>query len=172
VQNPRMPTHAAKAVDCYHYAAVMPAPFGRMGIVTQAEYVQQIVFLPPDHVLVSPENALSAKSVAQLERYLADPDVPFALPLAACGSPFRKRIWAAIAAIPRGETRTYGNLANAANSAARAVGQACGDNPFPLIVPCHRVVAATGIGGFAHDDGGFLINAKRWLLRHEGVLAK
>ncbi len=143
-----------------------------MGIITSAEYVRQITFLPPDHALVSPANALCAKTVAQLERYLADPDAPFALPLAACGSPFRQRIWAAIAAIPRGETRTYGNLASAAKSAARAVGQACGDNPFPLVVPCHRVVAATGIGGFAHDRGGFLISAKRWLLHHEGVLTK
>ncbi len=140
-----------------------------MGIMTREEYVQQIVFLPPNHALVSPENSLSEKTVAQLERYLADPDAPFALPLAACGSPFRQRIWAAIATIPRGETRTYGNLAEMAKSAARAVGQACGDNPFPLVVPCHRVVAAKGIGGFAHDRGGFLIEAKHWLLRHEGV---
>lgn len=164
-----MPSPIDNAFHYTHYSAVMPAPFGRMGIVAREQCVQQIVFLPPDHALVSPENSLSEKTVAQIEHYLADPDAPFSLPLASCGSPFRQRIWAAIAAIPRGETRTYGDLANAAKSAARAVGQACGDNPFPLVVPCHRVVAATGIGGFAHDRGGFLIAAKYWLLRHEGV---
>ncbi len=164
-----MPTRTTRPPDCRHYSAVMPTPFGRMGIVTAAECVQEIVFLPPDHPLVAAENSLSEKTVIQLARYLNDPDAPFALPLAARGSFFRQRIWAAISAIPRGETRTYGDLAKAAQSAARAVGQACGDNPFPLVVPCHRVVAATGIGGFAHDRGGFLIDAKRWLLRHESA---
>ena len=74
-----------------------------------------------------------------------------------------------IAAIPRGEVRTYGDLAKRLGSSARAVGQACGDNPVPIVVPCHRVVGANGIGGFAHAADGYLVATKRWLLAHEGI---
>jgi methylated-DNA-[protein]-cysteine S-methyltransferase len=70
-------------------------------------------------------------------------------------------------AIPRGRTRTYGDLAQELGGEARAVGQACGDNRLPIVIPCHRVVAAQGIGGFGHSTGGYLIEAKRWLLLHE-----
>jgi methylated-DNA-[protein]-cysteine S-methyltransferase len=54
-------------------------------------------------------------------------------------------------------------------NAPRAVGQACGANPFPLVIPCHRVVATGGLGGFSRHGGGFLLDVKRWLLRHEGI---
>jgi methylated-DNA-[protein]-cysteine S-methyltransferase len=70
-------------------------------------------------------------------------------------------------AIPRGRTRTYGEFARELGGEARAVGQACGDNRLPIVIPCHRVVAADGIGGFAHATDGYLIEAKRWLLLHE-----
>lgn len=155
-----------------HYgylSAVIAAPFGRLGIATQNESIREILFLPPDAPLLAPANPLAELAAAQLKSYLADPASPFVLPLTPRGSPFRQRIWAAIAAIPCGQTRTYGQLAAQAQSAARAVGQACGDNPFPLVIPCHRVVAAGGIGGFAHDRQGYLIEAKQWLLRHEGA---
>lgn len=62
---------------------------------------------------------------------------------------------------------TYGELARRLGGEARAVGQACGDNRLPVVIPCHRVVAANGIGGFAHSTGGYLLEAKRWLLLHE-----
>ncbi len=148
----------------------MPAPFGAIGIAAPGELVERIEFLPPAHLLVAPANALAEKTADQITRYLADPDFVFELPLARQGTAFRRRIWAAIAAIPRGQTRTYGALARDAGSIARAVGQACGDNPLPIVVPCHRVVAASGIGGFAHDTRGFLIDTKRWLLGHEGAI--
>ena len=70
-------------------------------------------------------------------------------------------------AIPRGRTRTYGDIAAELGGEARAVGQACGDNCLPVVIPCHRVVAADGIGGFAHATSGYLLEAKRWLLMHE-----
>jgi len=75
-------------------------------------------------------------------------------------------VWAAIRAIPPGEVRTYGELARALGSSARAVGQATGANPWPVLVPCHRVVAAQGLGGYVgwHAPGRAV---KRWLLRHE-----
>jgi methylated-DNA-[protein]-cysteine S-methyltransferase len=77
-------------------------------------------------------------------------------------------VWAAIAAIPFGETRSYGGLAESIGSGARAVGNACGANPYPLVVPCHRVIAADqSLGGFARQRGGFLLTVKQWLLQHE-----
>ena len=69
--------------------------------------------------------------------------------------------------IPRGSTLTYGEVARRLDGEARVVGQACGDNRLPIVIPCHRVVAADGIGGFGHSTGGYLIEAKRWLLLHE-----
>jgi len=78
-------------------------------------------------------------------------------------------VWAKIAAIGAGRTRSYGELARELRSAPRAVGQACGANPIPIVVPCHRVLAAGGIGGFAHHEGGFHLAIKRWLLAHEGA---
>ena len=82
-----------------------------------------------------------------------------------------RRVWEAMCAIPRGRTLTYGELARKLDGdgfdVPRAVGQACGDNKLPIVIPCHRVVAASGIGGFAHSTGGYLLEAKRWLLMHE-----
>ena len=108
----------------------------------------------------------------QLEGYFADPEFGFDLPLAPRGTPFQRRVWSKIAAIAAGHTRSYGEIAREIDSAARAVGQACGANPLPLVVPCHRVLAASGIGGFAHHDEGFHLSVKRWLLAHEGVSAR
>ena len=84
------------------------------------------------------------------------------------GTHFQRRVWAEIAAIPLGQTHTYGQLAKSLKNAPRAVGQACGSNPYPIVVPCHRVVATGGgLGGFARERGGFLLDVKRWLLTHE-----
>ena len=70
-------------------------------------------------------------------------------------------------AIPRGKTRTYGDVARELGGEARVVGQACGDNRLPIVIPCHRIVGSDGIGGFGHSTGGYLLEAKRWLLAHE-----
>ncbi|RDS98677.1 methylated-DNA--[protein]-cysteine S-methyltransferase, partial [Burkholderia contaminans] len=83
---------------------------------------------------------------------------------------FQHRVWDVISDIPPGTVLTYGQVAKRIGSAPRAVGQACGANYFPLVIPCHRVVAAGGLGGFAnHDDNGYYQKVKRWLLAHEGV---
>ena len=72
-------------------------------------------------------------------------------------------------AIPRGKTRSYGELAVELNSGAQAVGQACGANPIAIIIPCHRVVGKTGLGGFIKSTGDTQLEIKRWLLAHEGL---
>ena len=117
--------------------------------------------------MLGPKNSLADRAARQLERYLADPDAGFDLPLIIEGTPFQRRLWDALCEIPRGSTVTYGELARRLGGEARAVGQACGDNRLPIVIPCHRVVARNGIGGFAHSRRGYLIEAKRWLLAHE-----
>lgn len=153
------------------FSAVVPAPFGAIGVRTDHRLVRELVYLPPSHALVGPADELSEQVARQLQRYFADPDFRFDLPLQPAGTPFQQRVWSAIAAIPRGRVRTYGDIARLLGSAPRAVGQACGANWFPLAVPCHRVTAAGGLGGFANsaDADGFHLRVKRWLLAHEGV---
>ncbi|NBC48858.1 MAG: methylated-DNA--[protein]-cysteine S-methyltransferase [Gammaproteobacteria bacterium] len=105
-----------------------------------------------------------------LDAYFADPARPIDCPIEPAGTAFQRRVWARIALIPPGQTATYGALASELGSSARAVGNACRANPVPLRVPCHRVVAASGLGGFAGDRDGRLLTIKRWLLAHEGAL--
>ena len=85
------------------------------------------------------------------------------------GTKFEKSVWQALSAIPLGETRTYGDLAKKLNSSPRAVGNACRKNPIQIVIPCHRVVSANGLGGYAGETTGKQINIKTWLLKHEGV---
>ncbi|MEO8204176.1 MAG: methylated-DNA--[protein]-cysteine S-methyltransferase [Betaproteobacteria bacterium] len=141
-----------------------------VGIRIEAEAITAIVYLPPDTPLQAPEGDLAERAVRQIERYRDDPDTAFDLPMCATGTRFQRDVWRQISAIPRGRTRTYGELARRVGGEARAVGQACGDNPFPIVVPCHRVVAADGLGGFSHHVDGYLMDAKMWLLKHEGNL--
>ncbi len=150
------------------FDAVIAYPAMRVGVRTAGDAIAEIVYLPPATPLAAPRNRLAERAARQLERYATDPDCAFDLPLARAGTPFQRRVWGAIGSIPRGRVRSYGELARELGSAPRAVGQACGANPFPLVVPCHRVVAARGLGGFAHHAAGFHLEVKRWLLGHEG----
>jgi methylated-DNA-[protein]-cysteine S-methyltransferase len=139
----------------------------KVAVATRDGRVTEIRYLPLTSKDVSPRNALAEEAARQLERYREDPDARFDLPLLVEGTPFQRRLWGALCEIPRGRTMTYGELARRLGGEARAVGQACGDNRLPVVIPCHRVVAANGIGGFAHSTGGYLLEAKRWLLLHE-----
>lgn len=106
---------------------------------------------------------------APFSAYFRDPSKAIDLPTRLVGTAFQQRVWRAIAAIPAGSTRTYGALAADLGSSARAIGGACRTNPCPLVVPCHRVVARQGLGGFAGDRGGRLLAIKARLLAHEGL---
>ena len=101
-----------------------------------------------------------------------DPRYRFDMPLRLGGTRHRIAVWEAMQRIPAGKTRTYGDLATELHSSPRAVGGACGANPIPVVVPCHRIVAAGGsLGGFmGARDEGFELGIKRWLLEHEGAL--
>lgn len=153
------------------FSAVVPAAFGAVGIRTENDQLKELVYLPREFSAKAPANALAEQAANQVERYLADPDYRFSLPLCEVGSIFQRRVWSAISGIPRGTVKTYGDIARMISSAPRAVGQACGANWYPLVIPCHRVTAINGLGGFACTDtpDAFHLGVKRWLLSHEGV---
>ncbi len=133
------------------------------GALVQIEFLTEAPAIPIQPL----SHTLLAETARQILAWFENPAFVFDLPMQPHGADFRQRVWAQIAAIPLGHTRTYGDIAKALNSAPRAVGQACGDNPFPIIVPCHRVVSVSGLGGFNHSAGASLAQIKRWLLAHE-----
>ena len=150
--------------------AVIDSPLGPIGIHWQGAALTAVDLEPTDPAADTLTEVAPPEPIArQLAAYFAHASTPFDLPLELGGTPFQQRVWALLRAIPVGETRTYGEVARQLGSAARAVGQACRANPCPIVVPCHRVVAVQGLGGFAGDRSGRRLDVKRWLLRHEGA---
>jgi len=157
--------------------ALINTPFGAVAIAVRGDQLAiELLGLAhgnlahADSVRIKKQstNPLVMRACNQITQYLRQPSATFNLPLTQRGTAFQQRVWQAIAAIPLGQTRTYGELARQIGSGPRAVANACGANNLPLIVPCHRVVAQNGIGGFMQgQENGLLI--KQWLLRHEGV---
>ena len=155
------------------FQACVRTPFATLGIATTATHVTGIRFLAPSVKALAPRrNTIAFLACVQLQAYLDDPRFQFDLPLHLSGTRHRLAVWEATQRIPAGATRSYGDLAQELRSSARAVGGACGANPIPVVVPCHRVIAAGGaIGGFMGERGdGFELGIKRWLLEHEGAL--
>jgi len=113
------------------------------------------------------KNPLHTDIAQQLLSYLRGDRDCFSLPLLPSGTPFQQRVWQALQAIPYGQVLSYGVLAKQLGSSARAIGGACRANPIPVIIPCHRVVAAHDIGGFSGDRYGGKVIIKQWLLAHE-----
>lgn len=148
--------------------ALIESPLGPLGLTWVGETLTG-VDLEPEPSIGATANDPPPGLVAQIQRYFADGRAPFDLSIQAGGTAFQRRVWDLMQAIPAGETRTYGDIARDLDSAPRAVGQACRANPVPIVVPCHRVVAASGLGGFAGDSSGHRLGVKRWLLCHEGV---
>lgn len=157
-------------VDIQRFQARMATPFAVLGISTDEHFVTGIEFLPLGTPILAPKmDSLAQLACVQLGFYLDDPGFAFDLPLKLAGTQHQIRVWEALTRIPRGQALTYGELAATLKSAPRAVGQACGRNPIPVVVPCHRVIAAgRGLGGFMGSVGMAQLGIKRWLLRHEG----
>ena len=151
------------------FSAIVPAPFGAIGVRMEGGELRELTYLPPQYESKSATDALTKKICKQVTAYLKDPDYVFDLDLPVVGTEHQRKVWKVINSIPRGKVLTYAEVARRIGSAPRAVGQACGANWYPLVIPCHRVTATGGIGGFARHDGGFHQNVKRWLLRHEQV---
>jgi len=144
----------------------IPSPIGQLTIDAKNDAIVAIrwaddPFGEPDPLLREAARQLGAYFAGRLSR--------FELPLAAGGTPFEQRVWAAMCAIPPGQTRTYGELAEALDSGPRAIGRACGRNPIPIVVPCHRILARGGLGGYS---GGKGLPTKQFLLDLEAGFAK
>ena len=142
----------------------MPSPIGQLTIDEADDAIVAIRWADAPAGNGSP---LLAEAERQLRRYFAGALDRFDLPLNPAGSPFEERVWAAMRRIPFGQTRSYGELATLVGSAPRAVGRACGRNPIPIVIPCHRVLAQGGLGGYSGAGG---VATKQALLALEGAL--
>lgn len=156
----------------YQQQCVISTPFGRLEISTElvdgSLMISGIDYLQKGQTLISPQNSLATLAKEQIGAYLDDPRFQFNLPLKPQGSIYQCRVWSAICEIPVGETVTYGALAKKIKSGPRAVGGACGANHYPLVIPCHRIISAHGVGGFMQNAGlGWYRDIKLWLLNHE-----
>lgn len=151
------------------YDAVIDSPIGKLGIRLHGGSVRQVEFLGDDIALRSATTPAARGVVAAICEYFKTGRYGNVLEMELEGTEFQRRVWKALQAIPAGQVTTYGALAEKLGSSARAVGNACRRNPVPLLVPCHRVVARNGLGGFAGDSDGRLVDIKKRLLAHEGV---
>lgn len=154
------------------YSARIKAPFATLGIVADDKVLLAIHFLPVNVSAKSPNtNTIAHLATVELMQYLDNPMHQFRLPIKMHGSKHQIDVWQAMQKIAPGKTLTYGDVAEKIASSPRAVGTACGRNPVPIVVPCHRIVAANGLGGFMGGKQGDPLAIKRWLLTHEGALA-
>lgn len=155
-----------------HDDALIQTPFGAIAVAAHDSQlaIELLVAEPAEvvEIVKLSSNPLVINACRQIIEYLHNPGFLFDISLSQHGTAFQQRVWQAIAAIPAGQVRTYGQLAREIGSGPRAVANACGANHLPLVVPCHRVVAQNGLGGFMQGMQNGL-NIKRWLLKHEGV---
>lgn len=157
-------------MDDSEFQAVIDTPVTRLGIKCRDGKLYSIDFLHRNTPRKQPETDLAVEVVVQLEYYFNHPKSHFDLPLLLGGTPFQQRVWSYMQQVPSGATRSYGQVAAELGSSPRAVGNACRANPCPIIVPCHRIIAANGLGGFAGQTVGDLMDIKRWLLAYENAL--
>ena len=138
------------------------SPLGPLGADAQEGHVTRLRWGPGDLA----EGPLADRLRDELHAYFAGNLTTFTVPLAITGSAFQRAFLKALTEIPFGRTRTYGDLAAQLGVCPQAIGQACGANPLPILIPCHRVLGASTLGGFSGPRG---VEDKVALLRHEGA---
>jgi methylated-DNA-[protein]-cysteine S-methyltransferase len=153
--------------DSSDYDAIIAAPFGRLGIRTEKNHVVDVDLLSGSAPLRAPRERFTERVCRALAAYMSNPRRGFRLPLKLGGTVHQQRVWRALQCIPVGQVRRYGELAQRLKSSPRAIGAACRANPVAILVPCHRVVSRTGLGGFMGQRAGAALTIKRWLLAHE-----
>lgn len=159
-------TDCADTANMTRHIAVTPSPLGNLELIVENEALTVLAWT--DAPAREAAHPLLQKAIDQLDAYFADGSAPFDLPLAPAGNDFERAVWRGMLEIPSGETASYGDLADKTGRPARAVGGACGRNPIPIVIPCHRVVGADGsMTGYSGKGG---VETKHWLLRHEGAL--
>lgn len=153
------------------FNSVLAMPWAQLGIRVEGAHIVALA-LSTETLSEAPGHArLAQHAQRRLVEYLAGGVWPEDLPLAPVGTPFQQRVWRLLRAIPAGQTRTYGDIARSLSTSPRAVGGACRANPIVLLIPCHRVVAANGEGGFAGQREGIWPAIKHRLLRLEGAVS-
>lgn len=165
--------YTAQNINPDGFDAMVSAPFGGVGVRLNDDktHVSELLYLPIDGFDKQGESELAVRAYDQIATYLNNASFTFDLPLLDQGTEFQKRVWQTISLIECGQVLSYKQVGQIIRCGSpRAVGGACGANPYPLITPCHRVVAAQSIGGFARHDNGFHVAVKRWLLAHEGIV--
>lgn len=153
------------------YQAVLASPLPGipyLGISIRQGQAVAIDFLQAAAATTQPMEPVTQELLALLQHYFADGHCPIPILRPRHGTPFQQRVWLALQQIPAGQTRTYGDLAKELGSCARAVAGACRANPLAILIPCHRAVAASGLGGYMGTTDGPELEIKRWLLHHEG----
>ncbi len=151
------------------YGALLSTPVGLLGVVLDGDMLVAVERVDESPLVAEPQEPLAAEAIRQLEAYFNNAQFSFDLPLLLVGSEFQQAVWRQLQQIKPGQVKTYGDIARELNSSPRAVGGACRANPLPVIIPCHRVVARNGIGGYGGATAGQKLQQKRWLLTHEGV---
>ncbi len=159
------------ADDLNRYAAIIdiPVPGNKLAIEWSNRFVTGIDFLPDSVATIETKDPVLLEVIQRLLAYFDHGKSELNIPIKLAGTKFQQRVWQAIQTIPSGAVATYAELAMYLENHPRAIGGACRRNPVPIIVPCHRVVASNGIGGFAGAVNGKQINLKQWLLNHEGI---
>jgi len=151
------------------YDIVLETPVGRTAIGVDRGSVNRIDFVADKLPLTRVAAGFGGQVRRELEQYFRNPRFRFSVAVAVEGTDFQQAVWQALEEIPCGAVVTYGELATRLGSSPRAVGNACRRNPVPIIVPCHRVVGASGPGGYTGQTAGLAVQRKQWLLAHEGV---
>lgn len=146
---------------------IIETPFGHITLIATEYYLQGIDLFNTQPDTDSQSSLITQQLSRELKDFFVAAHNAWTIPLMYTGTDFQQKVWQHLRTIPIGETRTYSEVAKAVNSSARAIGNACRANPFPIVVPCHRVVSKAGLGGFAGKTEGHEMTVKQWLLDHE-----
>ncbi len=148
-------------------SAIIQTAAGKFALYARGPVLLRTAWVDRDCLLKVPESDWLNGIVRQIDEYWQDGGRTFDVALLKQGTDFRNRVWRELLTIPVGETVTYSDLAESLATGARAVGSACRHNPFPVIIPCHRVISSSGLGGYAGQLKGKMCNVKQILLTHE-----
>lgn len=150
------------------YSAVISTPIGNLGLCVNQDCVTQINFIQDAcELFVDGANPLVSCAINELERYFSGQLKHFQTPFLPKGTSFQQKAWQALLSIPYGKTVTYGELAIKLKTSPRAIGNVCRANPVLILIPCHRVLARNGLGGYSGETRGEQLAIKRWLLDFE-----
>ena len=153
------------------YSAIISTPIGNLGLCANQDVITQISFIKDTgSPYIKDANPLVSSAIHELEQYFAGQLKQFQTPFSPAGTPFQQKVWRALIAIPHGQTLTYGQLAAKLKTSPRAIGNACRTNPLLILIPCHRVLAYNGLGGYSGETRGQQLAIKRWLLELEDTV--